>query len=182
MPADGMPVTIRENAPPFRILNLAGADRPERPVSVATEQRATQTHYPGSGKASVQFMGTREDPIILRGWFQDALSAFDGGPQARVDLARGIMQGGNLCTIMWGTAIHRTGRIKRFNPEYHRATRIRYEIEFEVDEQHELVAKVPLPTGGAAASIKAALEAALAAVKKAVAVARVAKVIVGVVR
>lgn len=182
MAADGLPVVISELAPPFRILKLDGRDRPERPVSVPTEQRATQTHYPGTGKASVQFMGTKEGTVMLRGWFQDALSVFDGGPQTRVDLARGIMQGGNLCRLQWGTSIYRTGRIKTFNPEYHRAQRIRYEIGFEVDEQNELVATSPLPTTGTAATIQAALKIALQAATRAVEATRTVKVIVGVFR
>lgn len=168
MPADGLPVQIIELAPPFRFLTFAGRDRPERPVAVGGEQRAVQTHYPGSSRASVQVMGTREDPIVLRGWFWDELSILDGGPEARVAVLRGLMQG-QSCQLIWGTTIVRTGRVGRCNFEFHRDRRIRYEVTFEVDAANEAVALVPLPlVASVAQDLKAGIDAALAAMNTAV--------------
>lgn len=183
MPADGLPVIITELLPPFRTIEFAGRDRPEAGLSVAGEQRASQTHYPGTSKASVQFMGTREDPIVLKGWFQDPLSTLDGGPAARVALLRALMQSGGLCRLIWGDAILRVGRVKRVNAEYHKAGRIRYEVTFEVDQPSEAPSLRPSILGsGVAAALKAALATAVQAAQAVVGTVRAVKIIVGVVK
>lgn len=168
MLTDGQPVVITELAPPVRVLTLAGKDRPEVPVQVAGEQKAVQTWYPGAHKASVQVMGTAEEPIVLRGWFHDDLSVLDGGPKARVALARGIMQGQNLCQLVWGDQIVRVGRITHVQVGFFQARRQRYEIRFTVDQANEAVALAPTPVGTTAAALDAALDAAVAAAAAAI--------------
>lgn len=181
--SDGQPVTITELRPPFRVMTLAGKDRPEQPVVVGSEQRAQQTHYPGTHKASVQFMGTRRDPIVLRGWFQDPLSLLDGGPKAREELLRGLEQSGSLCQLVWGFRIICQGRVQRTQFEYHTELRVRYEITFAVDQGNEPIALLPVPVGlVAAAQLAAALRTAVEVAGRAVDTARTAKVLVGVVR
>lgn len=150
---DHLPVIINEMAPPFRFITLTGRDRPEQPIVVGGEQRATQTYYPGSSRASVQVHGTREDPIVLRGWFSDPLTIIDGGAKTRMAILRGLMQGQNPCGLTWGFMIVRTGRVKRCEFSIHRANRVRYEITFEVDQPSDAVAMAPrplLPVSGAA--------------------------------
>lgn len=162
-PPDGQPLIIAEIAPPKRTLTLAGRDRPEQGVSIQGRQRATQSHYPGTHSASVQFMGTAEEPIVLRGWFQDPLSLVDGGPQARMALLRGLMQGGSRCLLQWGPMIIRQGRVADCKFEIYNALRVRYEITFEVDEPNEAVALTPIVIGVAA--VADFLDAVNAAVK-----------------
>ncbi|MEY2668548.1 MAG: hypothetical protein RJA59_1186, partial [Pseudomonadota bacterium] len=115
---DHLPVLITELGPPFRVLILGGKDKPEAGVDVPIEQRAQKTWYPGASGASTQVLGIRHEPIVLRGWFHDPLTFADGGPAARVALARGIVQGGSTCLLSWGSAIFRYGRLSKFNPSF----------------------------------------------------------------
>lgn len=164
--ANGHPVIISELAFPFRTLLLAGRDRPEQPVTRTTVQRARKSHYPGTNQASVQVMGSAEEPIVLRGWFHDPLTLLDGGPQARIAVARGILQGGRLCRLSWGGVITCKGRITRVTPGFYKAQRLRYEIEFDVDQPNEAVALTPLPIVAAVAQdLKAGLDQVLRAVE-----------------
>lgn len=168
MPADGLPVIITELAPPARILILAGRDAP-KPIRVVGSQRAIQTWYPGSQKASTQVMGTKEEPLVLRGRWDDPLSFIDGGPARRIGLARGIMQGQNLCRLVWGDVIVRLGRISKVDILFQKQARTEYEIVFAVDQPNEAVAIGPLPllsgiaTLVAATALNAAAATALAA-------------------
>lgn len=142
---DHLPVLITELAPPFRVLTLAGSDRPEAGVEVRTRQRSTKTWYPGAKTASTQMLGTAEDPITLRGWFQDPLTFVDGGPAARVALIRGLVDGQNRCQLSWGFSIWKWGRVAEFTPTFYTSNRIRYEIIFDVDQAMEPIAPGPLP-------------------------------------
>lgn len=149
---DFLPVIIAEMAPPFRSITLAGRDKPEQPILVAGQQRATTTNYPGSSRTSVQVLGTSEEPIILRGWFADPLSIVDGGARTRMALLRGLMQGQNPCTLTWGHTIVRTGRVERCEFSIYRRNKVRYEITFAVDQPDEAIARRPrplLPVSGA---------------------------------
>ena len=176
IPPDGQPLTISELAPPFRVVVFAGRDRPEQGVVVQGQQRAVQTHYPGTQKASVQFMGTKEEPIPLRGWFQDPLTLIEGGPARRVELLRGIMQAGSLCLMIWGTLIVRQGRVSQCRFEYHHALRIRYDLLFAVDQPNEAVALRPSAIGVAgAADFLAAVQAAVQQAGTVLEVARAVK-------
>jgi hypothetical protein len=183
IPTDGSPVTISELSIPFRTMLFAGKDTPEQPVVVAAEQRAQQTHYPGTHKASVQFMGSKRDDIVLRGWFQDPISVIDGGPAAREALLRSMMQGGRLCQLIWGTRIICQGRVFRVHFEHHLSFRTRYEITFAVDQGNEFDELAPPLIGVAvAAEVAAALRDAVDAANLAVNTVRTAKVLTGVVR
>lgn len=157
------PVTITELVLPYRTIALVGRDSPEQPVKRSSRQRATQTHYPGSKMASVQVMGSAEEPLVLRGYFQDPLSFIDGGPGARVAMLRGMLQGGNLCQLVWGNDIVCQGRVAHLDFDYLLASRIRYEITFEIDQPNEAVALVP--NIGFAASLKAAIDDAISLVE-----------------
>jgi hypothetical protein len=169
MPADGLPVTIVELGPPFRNIALAGRDAPERPVKRKGSQRATQTHYPGSQQASVQVMGTREDPLVLRGWFQDPLTFLDGGPEARMSVLRGMMQGQGLCQLVWGSTIICQGRVEVCDFDIHKSTRVRYEITFAVDQANEAVALEPKQlVPSVFADLKSVIDVALASAEQAI--------------
>lgn len=157
LPADGQGVTIQELRPPGRIITLSGRDRPEQPVAVGGEQRVTQTYYPGTKKASVQFHGTKRHPITLRGWFDDPLTQLDGGVQTREALLKGMMEGGNLCRLVWGGVIVCQGRVKGVVVEYHMQQRAKYEITFEVDQDDRIAALTPIPIIVAAADVIAAV-------------------------
>lgn len=166
---DLLPVTILELAPPFRLLTLGGKDKPEAGVDAPQYQRANKTHYPGTGSASVQVMGTADDAIVLKGWFHDPLTFVDGGPQARVALVRGLLQGQNRCQLNWGPAISKWGRVSRFVPTFFGQDRIRYEITFDVDQSLELVAPAPLPLiSSTVGDLRDAASAAVAAASVAV--------------
>lgn len=183
IPSDGAPVVIQELSIPFRVMTFAGRDRPEQPVSVTGRQRVTRTHYPGTHKASVQFMGTEREPIVLRGWFQDPLSLIDGGPAAREALLRSMMQSGGLCQLIWGTRIVCQGRVEALTFDYHLANRVRYEVTFGVDQGNEPTELAPPILGVAAsAQLAAALTVAVNAANLVANTARTAKVLVGVVR
>ena len=147
--ADGLPVVIQELAFPFRNLTLGGRSRP-KPVRVGAEQKAVKTWYPGASKASVQVMGVREDDIVLEGRWDDPLGTIlpqinPFGAGTRAKLARGLMEGQNLCTMFWGTTIVVQGRVGRFEILYQKANRTDYRIVFEVDQSNSPVALSPLP-------------------------------------
>lgn len=183
IPSDGQPVVIQELSIPFRVMTFAGKDRPEQPVTVGERSRVTRTHYPGTHKASVQFMGTEREPIVLRGWFQDPFSFLDGGPAAREALLRSMMQGGGLCQLIWGTRIVCQGRVEALTFDYHLANRVRYEVTFAVDQGNEPTELAPPILGVAAsAQLAAALTVAVNAANLVANTARTAKVLVGVVR
>lgn len=159
------PVVILEVAPPFRKLTLAGRNAP-KPIKVGGQQNAIQTWYPGTNKASVQVMGTQEDDIIMEGrWDDPAGSLFPDknplGATVRIKVARGLMQGQQLCQLLWGTTIVRQGRVKRFEILYQKKTRTEYRIVFAVDQANEAIASRPLPilnidVGGAISILAAA--------------------------
>ena len=159
------PVVILEVAPPFRKLTLAGRNAP-KPIKVGGQQNAIQTWYPGTNKASVQVMGTQEDDIIMEGrWDDPAGSLFPDknplGATVRIKVARGLMQGQQLCQLLWGTTIVRQGRVKRFEILYQKKTRTEYRIVFAVDQANEAIALGPLPilnidVGGAISILAAA--------------------------
>ncbi len=148
--ADGQPVTIEEQTAPFRVITLAGRDRPEAPVTVSSNQRLIQTRYPGTRRASKQVMGTGEDDIVLRGWLRDPLSILNlqtlndgrtvGGPERGVAEIRGVLQGLGLCKLVWGQSIVRYGTVSQAVVEYYRQHKIRYEITFSVDCADEAIA------------------------------------------
>ena len=143
---DLLPVQIIELAPPFRVLTFGARNQP-KPIRVGGEQRAVQTWYPGSQKASVQVMGTKEDPIILEGRWDDPAGTLIPalGAGVRIALARGLMQGQNLCQLLWGSVIIRQGRVKRVSILYQKTDRTEFRIVFEVDQANEPVALSPLP-------------------------------------
>lgn len=184
VPVDGQPVVITEAAFPFRIVTLAGADRPEQPVTLSSRQRVAQTYYPGSDAASVQFMGTSNDPVVLRGWFKDPISALAGsGAKQQEALLKGLQQSGSNCKLLWGTRIVRQGRIERLDFELYKDTKVRYEITFAVDKSDERVALAPRPSiPGTIAAFAAALRLAVENAGKVVEIVRTAKVLVGIVR
>jgi hypothetical protein len=194
--ADGEAVTITELRAPFRVIELARQDRPDKPVSRASEQRARQSHYPGTQRASTQVMGTREEPVQLNGWFLDPLNGLDvvntakpdgtlstaRGVAAKIALLRGIQQTGGLCRLVWGEIIVCYGRVKRADFRYHESARVQYSILFEVDQPDEAAAIQPIPTVGPLALLKQTLAAALELSEAAMEAARTVKTLVGVVR
>lgn len=138
---DGLPVIIAELYPPFRVITLAGKDRPE-PVERESRQHAKQTWYPGTKEASTQVLGVREEPLVLEGWFRDPLSLLDGGPQARVSVLRGMLEGQRMCRLLWGDAISLQGRIAGLKFKTHTLTRVKYEITFAIDKSDDIAALV----------------------------------------
>lgn len=168
---DHLPVVISELSPPFRVLLLGGKDKPEAGVEIPLAQRAQKTWYPGAAGASTQVLGVQHDAVVLRGWFHDPLTFADGGPAARVALARGILEGGSTCTLVWGPTIFRFGRLSRFLPTFFGVNRIRYEITFDVDAAAEIVAPGPIPIVAATLSdLQDAAKTAVAAAQAAVSV------------
>lgn len=168
---DHLPIVIAELAPPFRVLTLSGKDKPEAGVDVAVEQRVQKTWYPGGSGASTQVLGVRHDPIVFRGWFHDPLTFADGGPAARVALARALVQGQNRCLLTWGLTINKWGRVSRFVPSFFGVNRIRYEITFDVDQANEIIPPGPLPIVASTLSdLQDAATAAVAAAEAATAV------------
>ena len=142
-----LPVVITELAPPFRVLTFGGRNRP-KPIRVSGQQRSVQTWYPGSGKASVQVMGTEEDPIWLEGRWDDPFGTINPaqGAGVRIAVARGLMAGQSLCQLLWGPTIVRQGRVKRVEILYQRANRTEFRILFEVDQANEAIALAPIVT------------------------------------
>ena len=88
---DLLPVQIVELAPPFRVLKFGARNQP-KPIRVTGEQRAIQTWYPGSQKASVQVMGTKESDIPLEGRWDDPAGTLVPalGATVRIATARGL--------------------------------------------------------------------------------------------
>ncbi len=167
--SDGAPVIITELALPFRVLTLAGRDRPKE-LLIGSEQTSVQTWYPGATKASTQVLGVTEDDIVMTGRWDNPLGAVlpqvnPFGAGVRVKTARGIQQGQNLCLMTWGTTVVKTGRLKRVETRYQKANRVPYRLVFEVDQANEPVALAPqtilsfdptaLATAGAVGSIAA---------------------------
>lgn len=168
---DHLPVIITELAVPFRVLTLGGLDKPEAGVEIPVEQRAQKTWYPGSSGASTQVLGVSHGAVVLRGWFHDPLSFADGGPAARVALARALVQGQNRCMLVWGLTINKWGRVSKFVPTFFGVNRVRYEITFDVDQANELIPPGPLPiVAGTLSDLQDAAKAALDAADAAVAV------------
>lgn len=143
---DLQPVQIIELVPPFRILILGARSKP-KPFRVTSRQRSVQTWYPGSNRASVQAMGTQEEPIILEGRFDDPFGTLNPaqGAGVRVKLARGLMQGQNLCQLLWGSVVIRQGRVTEFSQLIQKKERRSYRIVFSVDQANEAIAIGPLP-------------------------------------
>jgi hypothetical protein len=123
---EGVPVVLREIAPPFRSLTLEGADLPEQGVEAGAELRVHTTRYPGGRGAS---------DAGLQGWAMAQSSA-----------ARALLLGGGLVELSWGDALVRRGLVKGYTPSYNRVNDIAYELVFEVHEADEAAAIVlPLP-------------------------------------
>lgn len=145
MPAFKVPVVIFQLKPPFLVLEFFGRDAPE-PLTVGGRQRAIQTHYAGSPRASVQHMGYRHDDIPLVGrWYAKRPINLLGGPEAKLATARSLMQSDSLCYLVWGSAIRRTGRVFSVVPRFFKDNDIAYDITFAVDSASEAAALKPLP-------------------------------------
>lgn len=136
--SDGQPVIIQELTLPFATLVLAGKDRPNRRLGVATRQRGPQRHLPGADSAVVHVMGHAEEPMELVGKFYDDFARLFGqSPKDQVQQARGLLMRLNRCRLTWGDTIIRVGRVKQVNAQYVRHTVIPYTIVFEVDQAEE---------------------------------------------
>lgn len=143
MAGDGQGVTITELTGERRTLTLTGRNRPDGPVTVSDEQRATQTWYPGNRRASVQVMGDKGDPIVLRGRLTGPIETPDGVKNVR-DLLHGLRESGSQCRLVWGDRIQRIVRVKRVSFEWYQENRARYEVTLEVDERLEAARVIPL--------------------------------------
>lgn len=144
--AEGVPVVLREIAPPFRSLTLEGADLPEQGVEAGAELRVHTTRYPGGRGASAQVLGVTEGDIRLRGVFRDSDAGLQGWAMAQSSAARALLLGGGLVELSWGDALVRRGLVKSYTPSYNRVNDIAYELVFEVHEADEAAAIVlPLP-------------------------------------
>lgn len=149
--SNGKPVVLVELSPPYRKLSLGGRERPERPLQRVHTQRSKQTYYPGSKRASVQVLGSHDEPIVLRGWFNNPSNAIDGGARVRELTLRALAKSGSLISLTWGTHIVVNGRVQQVKTDWRKANQCRYEFTFEVDQNNEPEALTPLPLIGSAA-------------------------------
>lgn len=125
---------------------------PEQGVDAGVSMRTVQTWYPGSSTPSVQIMGTKEEPITLRGTWRDDLLRETGGAQARANIARQLVLRQLPCTLTWFTdlgdaPLTRSGLVASFVPSWRRADLCGWTLTFQVDTatESEVIAVPALP-------------------------------------
>lgn len=179
----GLPVLIQELEGARRVLRLEDHDLPERGVEIGGELRSVVTWYPGRSNASVQVMGTQEEPITLEGWFRDGDAMIDGHAMERYQAGRNIWLGQRLCQLEWGDLVRR-GRIKSFTGIFDGRADVRYRLVFQVEEADEAVIVTraviaePAPSGFSLAALLDALDALAEAANTAAALANAAQAVV----
>lgn len=136
--ADGAGVTLEDLETGTTVL-LEGTATPEQGVVDAGELRSVVTRYPGSSRPSRQIMGTKEEPIELRGWLRDAWLKEDGGAARIMGELRALRIAQHYVQLSWGTLLVRRGYVQRVEAEISSERAIRYRVIFEVDEADEAV-------------------------------------------
>ncbi|WP_298516645.1 hypothetical protein [uncultured Nocardioides sp.] len=180
---EGLPVLIQELEGARRVLRLEDHDLPERGVEIGGELRSVVTWYPGRSSASVQVMGTQEEPITLQGWFRDADALLDGHAMAAYQAGRDLWLGQRLCQFEWGDLVRR-GRIKKFHGTFDGTKDVRYTLVFQVEEADEAVIVTraiiaePAPSGFSLAALLDALDAISEALNTAAALSNAAQAVV----
>lgn len=145
----GDPVVLRELEGDLREVVLGDSKTPERGVEVGGQVRMASTMYPGATGASVQVMGTEEEPITVQGWLIDTWIGKAGGAGEAKAAIESLRLGQRYCQIQWGTDIDARGFVKRTKFRYNDPGRIRYEIEFMVVESGRVEqVQVRTPTEG----------------------------------
>lgn len=146
--ADGDPMLLEEiTGDGRRTLALVGSDLPNRPVRVGGSQRLKTSWYPGAEEASVQVLGTSEEPIMLRGILNDVWTGLSGQAlQIRSDLESLRMRQRRI-RLTWGTEIDVEGFLEKTAFQIERTSLIRYELVFMValGDQPEAIAVTPFP-------------------------------------
>lgn len=144
---------------------------PYRPIKIGGKQRAEFTWYAGSPVATVQVLGTEEDPIELQGFwkerFLDSTSAILGGiPVATVidlvDVVDTLRREGQEVQLTWGH-LTRYGIITEFEQTWHNPYDCEWSLTFSPISIEPVVPQTTRPNKPDMAQALAATEAAIAA-------------------
>jgi len=144
---------IKELTGEKREIELSGRALPYRPFTIAGEQAADVTWYPGNPIATVQPLGAREMETVIKGWWKDRFigndlallrddvtARLDGKQVTAVrDLAEvidDIRRKGQLLEVAWLQHARR-GLMRRFTQTWHTAGDLEYEIAFAWISQAE---------------------------------------------
>jgi len=184
----GSVILSRLDAEGFLVLDT-NAKMPEQGIDVAGSLRVVENYYPGNEAPSVQIMGTKEEPIILKGMWRDDLIGLNGGAYALMQDARALWLGQSPCQLQWmgddGTALlTRTGLVANFKATLRRADDIGWTLTFnayQADESSVLATpQIPLHMPMTLADLLAKLAAAASAVAEAAILANnVARAVIG---
>lgn len=132
--ADGQAVVIRELEGDLREVELGDSDLPERGVEVGGKMRTVPTWYPGAKAASTQVMGTEDEPIVLKGFFNDRWTGLIDGAAAKRAALESLRLGQRYCELQWGSLITVRGFLVKTRFKILREHQIAYELEFQVAE------------------------------------------------
>lgn len=137
--------TIKELTVPKRVVNLTGRALPYRPYKLSGTMRVETTWYPGNPEATVQILGSAEDPTTLNGMWKDVFlknipgqasapfATINGNPIADVlDLVTQIdeiRRMGQLLEVTWDETT-RVGHLTSFEQTWLRREDMEWSMTF----------------------------------------------------
>jgi hypothetical protein len=112
-------------------------------LPLASESRVSTTYYPGNENASVQILGSRRDPISLKGRLDDRYILGQKTALSMMESMRKLASDGFPVMLQWGP-ITLDGLVTKAKFVVHLAELIEYEVEFlPTGKQPAMVVKPP---------------------------------------
>lgn len=145
------------------------AAMPEQGFDAGVSLRSVETWYPGSSLPSVQIMGTREEPITIKGQWRDSLLGLVGGAQANANTARQLVLRQLPVRLVWSddtgaVVLDRDGLLSSFIVTWRRGDAIGWALTLTVTQATESqVLAVPAPPVPDPYALADALRAVIAA-------------------
>ena len=131
--ADGQPISITEIGGDNRVVRLEGPSLPDRgSLDLGGETKAIDIWYPGAKAASIQFLGTKEAPVTLRGRLIDVWAGVSGYALATMRAMEALRYAQARVRLEWGDTVQKVGYIKSSSFLIFRESDIQYEIEIMI--------------------------------------------------
>lgn len=93
------------------LVKLEGRSLPYRPLTFEGSLRVKRTDYVGNPVATIQVLGSKEDPFEFRGMWKDKFLG-NGRAEELRDLFEAIRRGGTEMEIVWGGIVRRGFLVK----------------------------------------------------------------------
>lgn len=152
------PLVIRDLSTGVSVA-LEGSALPERGLRGGVRQRTAVSRYPGASRASLQVLGTEDQPLEMTGWWRDVHLRAGGAARELVAQFDALVRSQNLVEVTWGDALTVRGMLDEFVPEWETEAEVRWRARVVVVESEaDTVASRPAPTVPTATSMATVLD------------------------